>query len=131
MRRNDGSLTKNDPNALNEVSDKRGPPARLRSASCAAAGCGHPDLLDKKLQIEIEIEIGIAIGIEEKWPAEMKESISIPIAISIPTNPRTLNNVVSDKRGPPARLRSASCAAAGRGAPGFIRKETCIRAISR
>jgi len=33
----------------NEVSDKQGPPARLRSASCAAAGCGHPDLSGKKL----------------------------------------------------------------------------------
>ena len=47
-----------------------------------------PGFIRKKLQIEIEI--GIAIGIEEKWHAEMRESISIPIAISIPTNPRPL-----------------------------------------
>jgi len=37
-----------------------------------------------KAKRQIEIEIGIAIGIEEKWLAETKESISIPIAISIP-----------------------------------------------
>jgi len=52
MRRNDGSSTKsepNDPNDLNIVSYKRGPPARLRSASYAEAGRGHPDLSGQKL----------------------------------------------------------------------------------
>ena len=65
-----------------QTSGGRRPVYALRAAPRQAAE--RPDLSEKKLQIEIEI------GIEEKWPAEMRESISIPIAISIPTNPRPL-----------------------------------------
>ena len=52
-----------------------------------------------KAKPQIEIEIGIAIGIEEKWPAETRESISIPIKENPKSlRPRILDNVVSYKQ---------------------------------
>jgi len=59
---------------LHEVSYKRGPPARLRSASCAAAGCAHPDLSGQKLGqsgqrslVNVHVNVHVLVRVHESF----------------------------------------------------------------